>query len=46
MELEELWEELRLGELSAGIRELFPSASFSLEEMLGMLLEGRFLDLV
>jgi len=46
VELEELWEELRLGELSAGIRELFPSASFSLEEMLGMLLEGRFLDLV
>lgn len=46
MELDELWDEMRLGELSEGIRELFPSASFSLKEMLGMLLEGRFLDLV
>lgn len=45
MELKEMLEELRVGELGGKIRELFPKLPLSLDEMLDMLFHGRILEL-
>lgn len=46
MELNGLWEEMRMGELSEKVDSLFPSLSLSLEKMLEMLAKGQFLELL
>ncbi|MBR4733662.1 MAG: stage III sporulation protein AE [Lachnospiraceae bacterium] len=45
MELTDLWEEMRMGELGERISEAFPSLELSLDTMLGLLMQGRFGEL-
>lgn len=45
MELTDLWEEMKMGELGERISEAFPSLELSLDVMLGLLLQGRFQEL-
>jgi len=45
MELTDLFDEMRVGELGRRIRELFPAVHFSLETMLDELFSGRITEL-
>lgn len=45
MDLTQLWEEMKMGELEERIRELFPDLGLSLDTMLGFLLQGRLHEL-
>lgn len=44
MEKELIWEEYGLGEVERGFEELFPEASFSVEELWDRILEGNIVD--
>lgn len=46
MELEAIWQDYGLDKLETGIQSLFPGWSFSLEEMLGLVMRGDFLQVL